>query len=193
LVSLPGTGTDVLYASLQKLLAFADHVEVYPGHFGGSACGGRAMSGKAASTIGFERRYNWALQAPDYATFDTWMRRDVREAVDAVLLHRNTNRGELPLPAGYYGHHALGLSEAQIVAMCAQGALLIDTRAPGMFAKGYVAGAINIPYQRESLPVRLAALIPAGAPVVVYADTLATARSGGDSSSPGGVPRTGYQ
>ena len=175
LVSLPGTGTDVLYASLQKLLAFADHVEVYPGHFGGSACGGRAMSGKVASTIGFERRYNWALQAPDYPTFDVWMRRDVREAVEAILIHRNTNRGELSLPAGYYGHYALGLSEAQILAASTQGAFVIDTRAPGLFAKGYIAGAINIPYQRESLPVRLGALIPAGASVVVYADTLATA------------------
>ena len=67
LVSLAGTGTDVLYASLQKIMALADDVEVYPGHFGGSACGGRAMSGKVASTIGFERRHNWALQAPDYA------------------------------------------------------------------------------------------------------------------------------
>jgi hydroxyacylglutathione hydrolase len=177
LVSLAGTGTDVLYASLQKIMALADDVEVYPGHFGGSACGGRAMSGKVASTIGFERRHNWALQAPDYATFDEWMRRDVREAVEAILTHRNTNRGELPVPLGYYGQHAQGLSESQILTASAQGAVVIDIRAPGLFAKGYVAGAINIPFQRESLAVRLTALIPAGAQVVVYADTVATAEA----------------
>lgn len=188
LVDLAGTGTDILYASLQKLLGFADYVEVYPGHFGGSACGGRAMSGKVASTIGFERRYNWALQAPDYATFDTWMRRDVREAVEAILVHRNTNRGTLPVPEGYFVSHAGGLSEAQMLMARDQGAIVIDTRAPGLFAKGYIDGAINIPYQKESLPVRLATLVPAHTAVVVYADTMATAEV-----AAGAVRHAGYQ
>jgi hydroxyacylglutathione hydrolase len=188
LVSLAGTGTDVLYASLQKIMALADDVEVYPTHFGGSACGGRAMSGKVASTIGFERRHNWALQAPDYATFDEWMRRDVREVVEAILLHRNTNRGELPVPLGYYGQHAQGLSEQQIVTASAQGAVVIDVRAPGLFAKGYIAGAINIPYQREALVVRLTAFVAAGSQVILYADTVATAEAAAEIAR-----QAGYQ
>jgi hydroxyacylglutathione hydrolase len=49
-----------LYASLQRLLALPDYVEVYPAHISGSPCG-RAMSGKPSSTIGFERRHNAAL------------------------------------------------------------------------------------------------------------------------------------
>jgi glyoxylase-like metal-dependent hydrolase (beta-lactamase superfamily II) len=56
-----------LHASLfTKLLALPDHLEVYPAHFGGAACG-KGLSGKPASTIGFERRFNPALQlaAPD--------------------------------------------------------------------------------------------------------------------------------
>ncbi len=50
-----------LFASLQRLLALPDHVEVYPAHIAGSPCG-RAMSAKPSSTIGFERRHNTALQ-----------------------------------------------------------------------------------------------------------------------------------
>jgi glyoxylase-like metal-dependent hydrolase (beta-lactamase superfamily II) len=51
-----------LYDSLfGKLLQLEDMVEVYPGHFSGSLCG-RSMSGKPSSTIGFERRFNPALQ-----------------------------------------------------------------------------------------------------------------------------------
>jgi hydroxyacylglutathione hydrolase len=51
-----------LYDSLfGKLLRLEDHVEVWPAHFLGSACG-RGMSGKPASTIGFERRWNAALR-----------------------------------------------------------------------------------------------------------------------------------
>jgi hydroxyacylglutathione hydrolase len=57
LVDLPLTGPDYLYDSIfERLLPLGDEVEVYPGHYGGSACGGKEMSGKVASTIGFERR-----------------------------------------------------------------------------------------------------------------------------------------
>ena len=50
-----------LYDSLHRLLALPDHLEVYPAHFGGAACG-KGLSGKPGSTIGFERRFNPALQ-----------------------------------------------------------------------------------------------------------------------------------
>ncbi len=58
-----------LYDSLHtKLLSLPDYVEVYPAHISGSPCG-RAMSGKPASTIGFERRFNDALQHHDKDQF----------------------------------------------------------------------------------------------------------------------------
>ena len=58
-----------LYDSLHDvLLALPDYVEVYPAHISGSPCG-RSMSGKPSSTIGFERRYNEALQHRDRAEF----------------------------------------------------------------------------------------------------------------------------
>lgn len=57
-----------LHASLQRLLALPDYVEVYPAHISGSPCG-RTMSGKPSSTIGFERRYNVALQHGDREAF----------------------------------------------------------------------------------------------------------------------------
>jgi len=57
-----------LHASLQRLLALPDYVEIYPAHISGSPCG-RAMSGKPSSTLGFERRYNAALQHTDCKAF----------------------------------------------------------------------------------------------------------------------------
>ena len=58
-----------LYASLtERLLRLPDSVEVYPAHGAGSSCG-RAMSSKTATTIGFERRFNAALQVPDAEEF----------------------------------------------------------------------------------------------------------------------------
>jgi hydroxyacylglutathione hydrolase len=56
------TLAEQLYDSIRgRLLALPDHVEVFPAHFGGAACG-KGLSGKPGSTIGFERRFNPALQ-----------------------------------------------------------------------------------------------------------------------------------
>jgi hydroxyacylglutathione hydrolase len=58
-----------LYDSIfQKLLKLDDYIEVYPSHFSGSVCG-RSMSGKPMSTIGFERRFNPALQHHEREAF----------------------------------------------------------------------------------------------------------------------------
>ncbi len=67
-LALDGVSADVVQAragqlhnSLQRLLALSDWIEVYPGHYAGSVCG-RGMDGKPVSTIGYERRFNPALQ-----------------------------------------------------------------------------------------------------------------------------------
>jgi glyoxylase-like metal-dependent hydrolase (beta-lactamase superfamily II) len=53
----------------ERLLTLPGHVEVYPGHYGGSACGGVNLSGKASSTIHYEREHNLALRHADFARF----------------------------------------------------------------------------------------------------------------------------
>ena len=64
------TRAATLYNSIvERLFALPDHVEVYPGHYGGSTCGGVNMSGKAGSTIWFERRFNLAMQQPTAEAF----------------------------------------------------------------------------------------------------------------------------
>jgi glyoxylase-like metal-dependent hydrolase (beta-lactamase superfamily II) len=53
----------------RRLFSLPDHVEVCPAHYGGSTCGGVNMSGKVSSTIGFEKRFNLAMQQPDAEAF----------------------------------------------------------------------------------------------------------------------------
>ncbi|GAC1658275.1 MAG: hypothetical protein NVS9B1_17840 [Candidatus Dormibacteraceae bacterium] len=53
----------------ERLFSLPGHVEVYPNHFGGSSCGGVNMSGKASSTIHFEKIHNLAMQQPDAKSF----------------------------------------------------------------------------------------------------------------------------
>ncbi|HEY7125769.1 MAG TPA: MBL fold metallo-hydrolase [Ktedonobacterales bacterium] len=61
-----------LYTSLQRLLTLPNDLELYPAHFAGSACG-RTMSGKPSSTLGFERRFNPALQPGSPEDFVAFM------------------------------------------------------------------------------------------------------------------------
>jgi glyoxylase-like metal-dependent hydrolase (beta-lactamase superfamily II) len=58
----------LLHASLRRLLELADHVVLYPSHYGGSVCG-RGLSGNPFSSIGFERVHNPLLSLTDPEAF----------------------------------------------------------------------------------------------------------------------------
>jgi hydroxyacylglutathione hydrolase len=76
LASSAEEGARALFESTQKMKALPDYVEVLPGAFAGSVCG-RALSGKPTSTIGFERRYNWAFQLTDCEAFVNFMLQEI--------------------------------------------------------------------------------------------------------------------
>ena len=69
-------GARVLFRSLQRLKELPDYVEVLPGAFSGSVCG-RRLSGKPASTIGFERRHNAAFRIDDEEAFVQFMLEEI--------------------------------------------------------------------------------------------------------------------
>jgi glyoxylase-like metal-dependent hydrolase (beta-lactamase superfamily II) len=82
-----------LYESIHgKLLGLPDHIEVFPAHFGGSACG-KGLSGKPGSTIGFERRFNPALQVRSRADFVRFVLADLPPQPDAFVENRRHNLG----------------------------------------------------------------------------------------------------
>ena len=70
-------GAEGLFHSLRRLLELGDGVEVYPGHVAGSLCG-KAMSSKASTTIGFERRFNPTLQLTTTSRVHRRVRGDLR-------------------------------------------------------------------------------------------------------------------
>ena len=82
-----------LYDSLTvKLLRLPDHIEVFPAHFSGSACG-KGLSGKPGSTIGFERRFNPALQIPSRAEFIRYVLADLPPQPESFAQNRRHNLG----------------------------------------------------------------------------------------------------
>ena len=86
-----------LYRSLtERLLALPDDILLYPGHYSGSVCG-RGLSANPASTIGFERRHNAALQAADEDAFVGALLRDVPPVPEqqAAIVAANRSGGAL--------------------------------------------------------------------------------------------------
>jgi len=80
-----------LYESVyDKLLKLPDHIEVYPAHFSGAACG-KGLSGKPGSTIGFERRFNPALQFTAKADFVRFVLEDLPPQPPAFAENRRRN------------------------------------------------------------------------------------------------------
>lgn len=74
-LDLVGAGTvDQMYDSVfNRLLELDDYVEVYPAHYAGSVCG-KGMSMKTVSTVGFERKFNPALQFASLKQFRAYMK-----------------------------------------------------------------------------------------------------------------------
>ena len=95
---LLGTGTETgqaeqLYESIfGKLLTLPDHIEIYPAHFGGAACG-KGLSGKAGSSIGFERRFNPALQLRSKDDFVRFVLADLAPEPAEFAPNRRKNLG----------------------------------------------------------------------------------------------------
>lgn len=133
---------DMLYDSLHnKLMTLPDATRVYPAHGAGSACG-KNLSTDLWSTIGDQKATNYALRAPDKATF-----------------MRLVTEGQSPAP-GYFVYDAMlnrkdrdlldetvvppTMSYEQVRAALDGGAVLVDGRTPEEFAQGHLRQAINI-------------------------------------------------
>lgn len=85
-------GARALYRSARRLLELPDYLEVYPGAFSGSVCG-RSLSGKPASTVGFERRFNRALTIASEDEFVSFMLREIPEKPAGAAETRAINMG----------------------------------------------------------------------------------------------------
>jgi len=125
-----------------KLLALPDQSLVYPAHGAGSLCG-KALSKETFSTLGEQRRSNYALQPMSKEAFIRVVTADQPEApayftYDAVL-----NSKERPTLDETLARVKPMLLDG-VLALQAVGAQILDTRDPGEFAAAHLAGSINI-------------------------------------------------
>ena len=133
---------DQLYESLHtKLLTLPDATRVYPAHGAGSACG-KNLSTETWSTIGDQRVENYALLAPDKATFVELVTEGQPPAPSYFVYDAVLNRQDRPLLDENAPLQSLDLAEVD--ALVAGGAVLLDGRTPEEFAHGHLSGSINV-------------------------------------------------
>lgn len=133
---------DKLYDSLHnKLMTLPDATRVYPAHGAGSACG-KNLSTDLWSTIGDQKESNYALRAPDKATFMELVTEGQPPApgyfvYDAILNRKDRELlDEAKMPAA--------MTYEEVCRALAEGAVLVDGRSPEDFAAGHLRQAINI-------------------------------------------------
>ena len=134
----------MLYDSLRtKLMALPDDSLVYPAHGAGSLCG-KALGKETFSTIGEQRRSNYALQPMSQAAFIELVTADQPDApayftYDAVLNAREHPTLEQSLAEGLKT-----LELEQVLELRDAGAQILDTRDPGEFAAAHLVGSQSI-------------------------------------------------
>jgi glyoxylase-like metal-dependent hydrolase (beta-lactamase superfamily II)/rhodanese-related sulfurtransferase len=129
------TMAGMLYDSLHtKILALPDDVEVWPAHGAGSACG-RNISKETSSTIGVQRRTNWALHPMPRESFISLMTADLAAPPPYFAHDAELNR---------HGARPLAEVTAPLLTEVPSGATLLDVRDAALFGAAHAAGAINI-------------------------------------------------
>jgi hydroxyacylglutathione hydrolase len=134
----------VLYQSLQRLTPLPDYLQVWPGHGAGSACG-KALGALPTSTLGYERRTNWAFQARDEAAFVTEILDGQPTPPGYFAIMKRINRdgppvlGNRPLPPA--------LADEALPGAMRDG-MVVDIRPLNAYASAHVVGTLNIPLSK---------------------------------------------
>ena len=134
-------GARQLFASAERFKSLKDHLQVWPAHGAGSACG-KGLGAIPSSTVGYEKLFNPALQFTDEEEFVRYILADQPEAPTYFALMKRVNKegpdvlGKQVSPTFRPLKHLLDLSS---------NVQIVDLAASADFANGHVPGTINIP------------------------------------------------
>lgn len=135
-------GAHQLFRSIQVARELPDYLQIWPGHGAGSACG-RALGAIPQTTIGYERRFNWAFAIKDEEAFVQAILEGQPEPPFYFAQMKRVNKvgpallGELSTPPVE--------TIEQLKAQLTDHVRVIDTRPADAYAAGYIPGTINIP------------------------------------------------
>lgn len=147
MASIGMTATELaglLYESLHdKLLTLPDDVLVYPAHGAGSMCG-KHLGTETVSTVGIQRRYNYALQPMSREEFIAIVTADQPEAPQYFGFDATLNRRERPTLDASLQQALRPMSLDEVLRGRDAGMQVLDVRDPADFAGGHLYGSVNI-------------------------------------------------
>jgi hydroxyacylglutathione hydrolase len=129
-------GAQQLYDSLEKFRNLPDHLQIWPAHGAGSACG-KALGAMPQSVLGYEKLSNWALAKQTPEDFITEILNGQPEPPKYFAMMKKLNRQGPPLRPT---KPAQVLLPSQLTDQ-----LILDTRPPQEFAAGHLKNSIFLP------------------------------------------------
>ena len=142
LVGTQEKGAKQMFESIQRFENLPDHVQVWPGHGAGSACG-KALGAVPSSTVGYEKLRNWAFRYKnDQKGFTDYLLEGQPEPPKYFAMMKRLNKVDRPLVVEVPRHRELGKEE--FLKAYSEGVKVIDTRNKFDFADGHLPNTINI-------------------------------------------------
>jgi glyoxylase-like metal-dependent hydrolase (beta-lactamase superfamily II)/rhodanese-related sulfurtransferase len=164
----PSMMAGMLYDTLHtKLLKLSDETQVYPAHGAGSMCG-KNMSQETSSTIGEQRKFNYALQPMSKDEFVRMMTADLPESPVYFPRDAEINRTGAPALVDVSAVPALLADEVKKLGI--EGHTILDVRTAAEFGAGHVPGSINIGLAGQ-FAIWSGTLISMETPIVIVAES----------------------
>jgi hydroxyacylglutathione hydrolase len=136
-------GARTLYASLQAFNRHEEWLQIWPGHGAGSACG-KGISAVPYSTLGYERRFNWAFKVKDEDDFVADVLSGQPDPPKYFATMKRINKEGPRILGGRCMPRRQ--DDGALASIVADGALVIDVRPAANYAAGFLPGTLNIPF-----------------------------------------------
>ena len=135
------SGARDLFRSIQRFKQLPDHLQLWPAHGAGSACG-KGLGAVPSSTVGYEKRFNSALQYSDEQEFVDYILSEQPEAPKYFAVMKRVNKEGPELMSSMAG--PAFISSERLPEMV-ENAMVVDTARASDYASGHVPGTFNIP------------------------------------------------
>jgi glyoxylase-like metal-dependent hydrolase (beta-lactamase superfamily II)/rhodanese-related sulfurtransferase len=155
--------SDIFRSLHEKLFTLPPETEVWPGHLGGSLCGGPGMDLKVSSTIGYEMRHNALFAETDEERFVERATAKLPPQPPNFQAVVDLNRGPL-LTAGV---ELMPLAPRQLENKRAEGSLLVDVRTDLQFSEAHIPGSVAITMLSSGFGTKLAWVADPGQEIVL--------------------------
>lgn len=129
------TGAKDMFHSVLKSKSLPDYLQIWPGHGAGSACG-KSLGAVPMTTLGYEKKNNWAYQITDEDTFKTELTTDQPEPPSYFSQMKKINKQTIPTAED---------SRVYPISKSEMSDLTIDLRPKEVYQAGHLKGTLNIP------------------------------------------------